>query len=196
MNVTHAQLKAIFEKLGYTFYEGDMNLNMIGVRTKNRAADNYDDFFILAFERDGLPVVKIYEGFTTDPGIYYLKNKLLNPNGCAILKPGQYRGMWKIGLHGYNNPYTAFVQKRGCTVYRDRNKDSVTDFNPESEDTGIFGINQHHGYGSKNVGPNSAGCQVHRDSAQLKEIIDVAKQSMNHYPNSFTYTLLTEEDFV
>lgn len=194
--MTYDKLKNIITGLGYTFYEGEMNINMIGVRTNNTLSDYFDDVFYLAYQHNGENVLKEYLNFTTDPGLYYLQNKLLNPHGCAILKPGQYKGMWKIGMHGYKNPYEAFVQAKQCVVYRDRNKDNHTDFLEESIDVGIFGINQHHGYSSKNVGANSAGCQVHKTKEQLNEVLTIAKESLKYYQNSFTYTLINEKDII
>lgn len=192
---TYEKVKAAIEKAGFKFFTGHMNLNMIGVRTTNRKADNFDDFFLLLWQTvvNGVTENHIYvnDEFTTDPGIYYLKNKLLNPKGCAVMARGQYPGLWKIGMHF---SYEAFVQVKPCNFYRDKDKDDFAE--PEGEIfSAIIGLNQHHGYDSANVGNNSAGCQVHKRKNQLGYTLGVAKKSLEHFSNSFTYTLLYEEDF-
>jgi hypothetical protein len=44
------------------------------------------------------------------------------------------------------------------TVWRDKNRNHVND--DDIVQSGYFGINLHHGFNSKKVGKNSAGCQV------------------------------------
>ena len=104
--------------------------------------------------------------------------------------PGQYRGLWRIGIH--KGKYKALVQNRPVTVYRDNNKDSVYDIEAATINTGVYGINLHHaGTDSTEVNNWSAGCQVIarlRDFQQLMSII--SKQNSN----TFTYTLLKEEE--
>ena len=192
MILTYDIIKKILQSKKYNFFEGELNLNMVGIRTNNRKIDNWDDYFCLVYQENGQDKIFIDDQFTTDPGITYMQKKLLNPKGCSILVPGQYKGMWTIGLH--QNKYEAFVQKNPCSVYRDRNLNNYLDFDPTTIDTGIFGINQHHGYDSKNVGPNSAGCQVHKSIKTLKQILDIAKKSVPLHGPTFTYTLLEESD--
>ena len=198
-DITYKNIKAVVEAAGYKFFTGPYNINMIGMRSYNRKIDLWDDFFILAYEDENKKkIVWVNDNFTTDPGIYYMQNKLLNPNGCAILARGQYRGVWKIGKHGHSNPYEAFVQSGNkVKVYRDRNKDNITDFDPKSIQEGYFGINQHHGYDSGKVGPNSAGCQVHRYKKDLAHVLSIAKKNIAAgWGDKFTYTLLEEnKDF-
>ena len=61
------------------------------------------------------------------PGSHWEKN-LLNKDGVAILKPGQYRGSHKIGLH--QGRYEALKQQT-VKVYRDNNRDGKYDLNEE-----------------------------------------------------------------
>jgi hypothetical protein len=46
---------------------------------------------------------------TTDPGTFWLRN-LMNPQGTAIVKQGQYIGSHGIGMH--RGKYLALTQKR------------------------------------------------------------------------------------
>lgn len=189
---TYAKVKAVVEKAGFKFFTGNMNLNMIGVRSLNRKVDNWDDFFILCWQENGKNMIWVNDQFTTDPGIYYMQQKLLNPNGCAMLARGQYKGIWKIGQH--RGKYEAFVQTGNVVkVYRDRDQDNIMEFDPKSLETGYFGINQHHGYDSTKVGQGSAGCQVHRYKKDLAYSLSLAKKNTAAgWGDTFTYTLLEE----
>ena len=49
-----------------------------------------------------------------------MENPWIDKIGCAVLKPGQYRGSHKLRLHG--GKYLALGQKKPVTVYRDNNR--------------------------------------------------------------------------
>lgn len=168
-----------------------MSINLIGVRKDESITNEFDDSLIVCIVMDGKPIMLEMGNFTTEPGHYYLKEKFLNDLGCAILAPGQYLGLWKIGKH--RGKYEALVQRSKCTVYRDSNKDECIDI--DVEETGYFGINMHHAYEREKVGKYSAGCQVHSSPIALEAVVDVCKRSSFRYGNSFTYTLLEEKDF-
>lgn len=195
-DLTYDVVKKVIIDNGYKFFTGELNINMVGIRSNNRTVDNYDDFFCVLYQEGGKNMIWVNDQFTTDPGIYYMTKKLLNPKGCGILAPGQYRGVWKIGKHG-KNQYEAFVQTGNkVRLYRDRNMDNVLDFDPSTIEEGFFGVNQHHGYDSVNVGPNSAACQVHKMKKDLAYSLSLAKKNIaNGHGDSFTYTLLTEDQF-
>lgn len=191
---TYEKVKKAMEKAGFKFFTGVNDLNMIGVRSKNRMVDNWDDFFLLLWvDENGKKQIWVNDQFTTDPGIYYMQKKLLNPAGCGILARGQYRGVWKIGPHG-KNKYEAFVQiGNKVKLYRDRNMNNIMDFDPKTIMEGYFGVNQHHGYDSGKVGPNSAACQVHRYKKDLAFVLSMAKKQIKAgIGDSFSYTLLEE----
>ena len=184
--------KSLFAKKHYAYFtEGSYNMNIIGVRAKTDKVitNKFDDFIILDYKDDsGKWCRQIYKA-TTDPGITYLKTPI-DFKGCAMMVPGQYRGLWRIGLH--KGKYKALVQNRPVSVYRDRNKDSVYDIEAATINTGVFGINLHHaGADSTEVNNWSAGCQVIarlRDFQQLMSIVSKQKAS------TYTYTLIKEED--
>lgn len=189
---TYDKVKNIMLKKGYSFLIGEEELNMIGVRSSNRSIDNWDDFFILLWIENGKKMVWVDDTFTTDPGIYYMQSKLLNPKGCGILAEGQHKHCWNIGKHG-TSQYEAFVQTGGkMSTYRDRNKDNYIDMNPTTIESGWYGCNQHHGYESHNIGNNSAMCQVHQHIADLNYVLKLAKKSK---ATVWDYTLLNESDF-
>lgn len=183
-------------KKGYTYFtKGDYNLNLIGIRSnadRFGIKNAFNDAFVVEYKVNDKWQSKIYP-CTTDPGIYYLKEKLLSSKGCAILKPNQYRSTFKLGLH--QGKYKALVQSKPVTVYRDNNKDDKLDYvNPE---TGMFGINIHKaGEESKHVDKWSAGCQVLAIRKNFDELIELCEISSKLYGNSFTYTLIEEEDLI
>lgn len=192
-NFTYDKVKEVMLRLGYPFVEEEGKVNMIGVRSSNRSVDNWDDFFILTSIEGGKKMIWVNDQFTTDPGIYYMTQKLLNPAGCGILVPGFYKDVWVIGGHGPTK-YEALIQLGNkVRAYRDRNKDNFMDFDPKTIQEGWFGCNQHHGYDSGRVSKNSAMCQVHRYKKDLAHVLKYAKKSGM---KKFSYALLEVVDFV
>ena len=150
------------------------------------------------YKEAGEWVCNIYPA-TTEPGTSILKRpiKSVRHKGTAILVPDQYRSTYRIGTHGGKRSYTALVQRGGkVRVVRDNNRDSKPDYhNPEEE--GWFGINIHKHWGSDarvNTGGVSAGCQVFQSSQDFYEFMDICEKSAEKWGNSFTYTLLKEQD--
>ena len=137
---------------------------------------------------------QVYQ-ITTDPGQSYMV-KPCSSKGTAILVPGQYRGAYKIGLH--KGKYKALCQNKPVKVYRDSNKNTVYDYDPNTLDEGMFGINIHKaGKFSKRVDTWSAGCQVFASETEFKSFMNFCqKQIDNKKGETFTYTLLREEDLV
>jgi len=136
----------------------------------------------------------LYE-ITTDPGEYWLKNPQ-NADGTAILPNGQYRSSWQLGKH--QGKYEALVQRKPVPVWRDNSKDGKIDYAElESPNSGFYGINIHRSnpYNeSYLVGRWSAGCQVFKKVSEYEEFLELCRDAANLYGNSFTYTLLTEEE--
>ena len=190
----------LFKRKGYAYFtNGRYNLNIIGVRRKvhdNEITDKFDDYLVLIYKTQNREVRRLYS-ITTEPGYYYMVKQLLNKKGTAILVPGQYRGCWQIGKH--KGKYKALVQVKPVKVYRDANKDKVYNMNPKTIDTGVFGINIHR---SKEFGSSdkidrwSAGCQVFKIAEEFKSFMKICEEQSKLYGNSFTYTLINEEDMV
>lgn len=171
------------------FDRGRFNLNIVGVRTPPGEVNTYDDWIHLIYKDDRDEWVDLAFRCTTDPGLYWLKNPA-RLAGTAILKPGQYRGAYKIGLH--RGRYPCLKQARPVTVYRDRNRDDCLDMHPESEVEGIYGINIHHsGYRTHyKVDKWSAGCTVLADIHDWQVFMSVINRSREIYGDRFTYTLI------
>lgn len=195
------QYKKVFSEKGYAFFEkGDYNLNIVGVRNDSGDASKFDDFLNILYKIDGEWVCDVYPA-TTEPGPSILKRPLksVQHKGTAILVPDQYRSTYRIGTHGGRRSYTALIQRGAqVRVVRDNNRDSKPDYhNPEEQ--GWFGINIHRHWGSDarvNTGGVSAGCQVFQSSKDFYEFMDTCQESADKWGNSFTYTLIEENDLL
>ncbi len=184
-----SEIKDEFAKEGYSFFEnGDFNLNIVGIRSPDRRSNKFDDFICCVYKVYGAWRYKAWP-VTTDPGLAYRKTPYANTKGTAILKSGQYRGAFHIGLH--RGQYSALVQRGEVTVYRDNNKDSTLDH--VDEEKGYFGINIHRASAHRSlddVGVYSAGCQVFSDPDDFNEFMSLCQKSATRYGIRFTYTLL------
>ncbi|WP_254957862.1 MULTISPECIES: glycoside hydrolase family protein [unclassified Cyanobium] len=118
---------------------------------------------------------------TTEPGSHYT-NTPMNARGAARIRFGQYRA-WQVGQHGENDPHEALVQAAPVTVFRDANRDFQRP--GDSEDTGLFGINQHWGYDlpRNDIGRASAGCLVGRSREGHREFMRLVKQDPRYKAN-------------
>ena len=190
--------KALTDK-GYSFFQkGDYNLNIVGVRNMSGRADIFDDFITVLYKVDGEWVVDTYTA-TTEPGTSILRKPLasVSHKGTAILVPDQYRSTYQIGTHGGKRKYTALVQRGSkVKVWRDNNRDKKPDY-VGPQDEGWYGINIHRQWGSDEreyTGGVSAGCQVFQSSKDFYEFMDTCNHAADKWGNSFTYTLIMEED--
>lgn len=188
-------LQNIIEGMGYSFFtKGNYNVNIIGVRNPNLIANSFDDTMLCAYKIAGKWVLKEW-AITTDAGKYWLAHPM-REKGCALLVPNQYRGVYKIDKH--LNQYYALCQRNGeVEVYRDDNKDQILDFDDISREWGMFGINIHRSNPhteSTVVERWSAGCQVFKKVDDFNEFMKICDNARGVWGNSFTYTLIKEED--
>ena len=201
MKYTREQIKDVMDSKGYKYFTGDnYDVNIIGIRnsdTGNRVTNKFDDIMTISYkDEDGDWNYHEY-GCTTDPGDDWVDNPMSPDKGCAVLKPGQYRGSHKIRLHG--GKYTALGQKKPLTVYRDRNKNDRYEFDESTADTGVFGINIHRatkyaGKTSTNVDKWSAGCQVIASNDNWMAFLGICQTAREVHGNSFSYTLIESKD--
>jgi len=189
-------VRAMHRKGYKTFLSSDrpFNLNIVGIRNSSPKIDSFNDRLVVFWRYNK----KLYYGeypITTLPGEYYLIHKLLNQKGAAILCPGQYRGAYSLGLH--KGSYEALVQSKPVKVFRDGDRDDEYDLDPNTLEQGYFGINIHRAYKkgkAPKVGKTSAGCQVFQSALDYAEFMECCAHAFEEWGNSFTYTLLEEND--
>mgnify|MGYP003640319919 FL=1 len=183
------------------FTRGELNLNIIGLRSSNPRAGKFDDRICVVYKDKNGWISRCWKA-TCDPGVYFLKHPM-RVEGCAVLAPGQYRGAYRIGTH---RNYTSLVQTGGpVRLFRDRNFDEIVDQEARTLTDPVYaGINIHRasprkdgksGGGSTEVQKWSAGCQVLADADDHAELMGLAQASSARYGNSFTYTLLPAPKF-
>jgi hypothetical protein len=189
-------LLQVMNKKGYKVFDNDtkpFNLNLVGIRTADVTPNSFNDLEYVFWKYKGSWEGMKFE-ITTDPGLYYLKTPM-NEMGTAILKPGQWKGMWELGKH--KGLYPALVQKAPVTVIRDFNRDNYLDLSSGKEDTGVFGINNHRAVENGRsimVDKWSAGCQVFADFFAFEIFMRIVSEGAKNWTPLFTYTLLTESD--
>lgn len=195
------QVKSVMDKKGYVFFEnGIFNVNIVGIRSKEKKSNKFDDTILLIYKNKKQEWEVHSAVITTDPGEKYLVHPI-NKKGAAILVPNQYRGVYKLDTHARHNAkfaHEALCQRGGkLKVWRDGNKDKMLDHDPETTEEGWYGINIHRSKlgTAEYVGSYSAGCQVFKNGTDYRLFLDVVKRSASIHGNSFSYTLLEEKDF-
>lgn len=176
---------------GYRIAARPFELNIIGIRANTSVPNVFNDSLNVLFTDNTGRLASLSWRATTDPGTYWLKNPM-NPQGTAILKPGQYVGSHALGMH--RGKYLALVQVRPLTVIRDFNRDGKADYTLGREESGLFGINIHRASSegtTKTIDKYSAGCQVFANADDFSVFLQLAERHKNLYGNSFTYTLLS-----
>lgn len=181
-------INALKEK-GYVVYDKPFQLNIVGVRNEESQPNKFDDQLYVFYKDENWNWVLKEYPITTDTGTYWLLNPM-SSLGTAMLKEGQYIDAYKQGLH--KGQYTALVQNKPVTTYRDYDRNAVFDFG-QKETTGNYGINIHKaGEDSQNVDKWSAGCQVFQKNEDFQEFMQLTDKHKANFGNNFTYTLLDE----
>ena len=199
------QIKKTYDKRQYKYFlDKKFDCNVFGVRSLSNVAGKFDDV-VGVFYKDYNEQEKIVcFKATTDPGTYWLSNPL-NKDGTLIMLEGQYRGAYKIGIHGRtwaSGGYKALEQIKPMRYVRDNNKDDVLDFNlsndPKNIVKGVYKTNIHRASKWQKIpliGKYSAGCQVVQSIDDFKIFIEICERQIEEgIGNSFTYTLLNEKN--
>lgn len=187
------EVKKLAKEKGFVVYDKPYYLNIWGFRANSQTPNSFDDeihvFTNIGTIRRPKWAYWVFK-CTTDPGTYWLKNPM-NPQGTAILNPGQYVDAYQLGLH--RGKYRALVQCKAVSVTRDYNRNAVLDFNNGRIAKGLFGINIHR---ASQVGTTfvvdkySAGCQVFKNVKDFDFFIKLCELHRNYHGNKFTYTLV------
>ena len=189
-------LFTVAQKKGYTFFQDDQkdcNLNIWGIRSYNNTPGTFNDLIVVFYKYKGEWAI-FYFPATTDPGLYWLDHPMNPDKGCAVLKPGQYRGAYELGLH--KGKYEALVQRKPVTVYRVKNRSLLNRANLP-EETGYFGLNCHRA--GKNAPSRineytSAGCQAVACPVQYDFFINLCRIAVRNWGKYLSYTLIEEND--
>lgn len=195
-NICLSQVIRTMKAKGYVVFDDDsksFNLNIVGIRSESMVPNRFNDVIIAFWRNDGRWSL-LHMTATTLAGIPWMENPM-NPKGCAILVPGQYRGAYMNGLH---TGYPALVQSKPVVVYRDDDKDREYDMLASAKETGMFGINIHRAAAVgevMEVGKWSAGCQVIQNPDEFAIFMEVIIRARQNHGNSFTYTLLSEGEY-
>jgi hypothetical protein len=191
---TIAQLKRAFAAKGYKLRSGEYELNIIGIRNDSAQPNSFDDTLCVLFKDDYGDETLLCFPATTDPGLYWLLNPM-NVNGTAIMCEGQYKKVYKLGLH---RGYKALQQVGKIDFVRDNDRDRELDFNAAKKIHEVIYANIHRAAeneSSTTVDKWSAGCQVIQKGWQ--EFIDLCEKScLVREENSFDYTLLNLRDII
>ena len=187
------QVEKAVKAKGYKYFEnGDLNVNIVGIRNSapgNKVTNLFDDWLTISYKVDGIWQFFIWNA-TTDPG----KAPMVAGNkigGIARVVPGQYPGSHMIRLH--QGKYEALGQKANIKVYRDNDRDMEYDVDVTTE--GVYGINIHKaGLDSTWVERWSEGCQVFKRVKDFDEFMRICKKASKVHGNSFTYTLIESKD--
>lgn len=196
-----SQIVKAYKKNGYKIFDGfdergkfkTHDLNIFGIRSKDRTTNIFNDLIGVFYKMTTDSTTLHTWVATVDPGLYYLQNPM-NPSGTFALKPGQYLGAYKIGLH---HTQDALVQVGKLIGFRDNNRDNIIDLDPSKGyyDGNNFGVNIHHKeIDSEFVDMGSAGCQVFKSTEDHGEFMGLCCQAAAIWYNLFSYTLLDDED--
>ena len=198
---TREQIKeAVIGKGHNWFGKGKFNVNIVGVRnadTGDIVTNKFDDCITMSYIDESGDWQFAFFQCTTDPGKHWVEN-LLNKDGVAILKEGQYKASHKIRKH--QGKYDALCQKGSVKVYRDKDMNDEYDLLEENVHEGVYGINIHkagsRANGSTQIDKWSAGCQVFSKESDFDEFMSVMYKAKAKWGNSFTYTLINSNDIV
>jgi len=195
-----SRLRRTVERQGHRWDARDWGLNLVGIRAadgsaRRRDSNYFNDWIAAAWYQAGRANLVMLPA-TTDPGAYW-RTHPMNPKGTAILAPGRYPDMWRLGLH--RGQYEALVQIGACIVYRDNDRDLQLD--GQQIDHGVFGINLHRAADSYQrsaateaaVDRWSAGCQVVPDSGDYGLLMALCRKHVRHHGNRIDYTLIEEQ---
>jgi hypothetical protein len=185
------QLIALLRAAGLPIFGSEpYDLTLVGLRRRPGTTDAWDDLIACLYHDEaGVQRLEVWPA-TTDPGRPWLRQPA-RPQGCAVLVPGHHRGCWERGLH--RDQYPALVQRAPMKFWRDGDLDDVVDYGGAIEEA-IIGCNCHRASATtlvNSVGLYSAGCQVLRNSAHLRRLLElVDEQARRGLGSTVSYSLL------
>lgn len=181
----------------------DGGINMVAVRSANEQPNRFDDCMCLFYNKDG--ITWQLADCTTHPGAYYLLHPIAGTKGTGILVEGQYKNAFGIGSHtshlqgGITDTYGCLTQITTLPVYRDAKKDGTLQYDPNTIEWGMFGIQIHRAWPSgvtSEVNNWSAACTVFASADDFELFFKVVSGFLPAVRPAITYTLLNEKDLI
>lgn len=174
------------QSLGMKIFTEPGELNIVYVEGCNSdgslnadASNEWNDLrIVLKCDREKPEILDWWKA-TTEPGYFYTDNPM-NPKGCARIAIDKQWKAWSVGYHG-RTQYEALVQVADVEVYRDYNRDHKR--TGDWVDSGIYGINFHHGWDSPYVDSNSAGCLVGKSIHGHEQFMSLIKSDVRYQQN-------------
>lgn len=187
------RIKNIARKKGYKIFTDPYKLNIWGIRSKSTVPNTFNDTLYVFYKDFKRRWIKYTFQCTTDPGTYWLNNPI-QPQGTAILAPGQYIDTYKIDRH--RAKYYALCQRlKKVKIIRDYNRNARLDFYNGSVHYGMFGINIHRARKTGEtltVDKHSAGCQVFKRASDFNLFMKLCEMHRKFHQNRFSYTLIDQ----
>ena len=140
-NVSYNAVKAAVERKKYTWYSGELQLNIVGVRNtagqvsdgaggvKHPLTNRFTDVVIVAWIENGQQFAESYPA-TTVPGASFalstnskFASQSKNANGVGIMKEKQFINQYTRGMHhgGSKSPHSALRSVSSQSAHRDKN---------------------------------------------------------------------------
>ena len=187
-------LREFMRKNGFPENKEPFRINLAGIRTSYNVTNKFDDTLCAwRYTENGSLEYIIGDG-TTKAGLFYTSVELLNPEGVAIISEGYHKDLWTWGHH---HEYEAFKQFSPFKGYRDKNKNLTFDLNELIEIKQTACVNMHHSGSDssddKNVGRNSAGCQVWEQMADWIRLTVWGKKDNSIYSKPFSYLCVSRD---
>ncbi len=207
-NLTPENVLAAMKSSLYRVFEGELNLNLIGIRSLKPRDNTFSDVLCVLYQSWHNDITQPQwqlETFqvTTDIGSFH-RQTLFENTERTLLVPGQYFSLWTFGYHGEQQP--ALVQNAPATVLRD--EDSPMEIDEEDYmdmlttkvlQTGFFGIHCHEANVSANkcIANTWSECgQVVAEKNDFERLLYLCQQSSQRWGKTFTYTLLEQDDLI
>jgi hypothetical protein len=165
--------------------EGELNIvylegvNLDGT-LNNDILDEWNDLRVVLRVVDGVPEIVDKWIATSEVGAYYTFNPMNRAGAARIQLDSQFKA-WRVGMHG-SRPYESLVQVAPVSVCRDLNKDGKR--TGDKVHTGLYGVNQHHGFNAPRVGRNSAGCLVGKSIVGHQQFMKLVKTDVRYQQDS------------
>lgn len=160
-----------------------------------------DRRLLVVFER-GVPVLKINEPATTEPGLLVppLSSRKKGVFALPRIAFGQHVGCWRMGFHKQNIDHPALVQVKAVPISRDTDRDGKRSKSDSKFSNVIIGLNQHtvsRHYNGGFVGQQSLGCLVCRNRTKHQEFLDFLKFDPRYVEDqnyAFTTTVINGDE--